>query len=162
MQADGPSQPWTTTGERGLIAAYAVVSLLGAGLAFAAVSGLGAGAGGPLSPFEIWTIAAGAIGGAAGLGLSGELLGRPGRAGWRRAALGMVVASFAGSLVVGTLILPLWGTMFGPLALAVTLAGEPLLALIWACGLLAVHRLLIPWRRERDSIFVPLARQPGE
>ena len=64
-----------------------------------------------------------------------------------------ILISFAGSLIAGTLALPLYGTMFGPFALAVIFVSSPLLAGLWAFNLFGVHVLMCQWRIERDSIF---------
>ncbi|MCW1951376.1 MAG: hypothetical protein KIH44_008410, partial [Octadecabacter sp.] len=55
----------------------------------------------------------------------------------------------------GTLGLPLYGTMFGPFIVVVTLLGAPILAMLWAFTLLGIHILLASYQRERDSIFTP-------
>jgi len=49
--------------------------------------------------------------------------------------------------------LPLYGTMFGPFTLFVSLFSAPLLALLWVNVLVGAHFLLAIWRTERDTIF---------
>ena len=148
-----------TRGERGRVLAYALVALFGAVMSFVVVTGLG-GAGrplfAPLSRYEVWVIVAGAAGGLGGLYLTDELMGVPGRAGWQRAVIGVLMLSFSGSVIAGTLALPLYGTMFGPFSLVVTLFGSPALAVLWFGCLFSAHRLMVRWKAERESIFRPL------
>lgn len=112
--------------------------------------------------YGLWIVAAGAIGALVGLFLVQERLGHAGPAGWRRAAAGAVLLSFAGSVIAGTLALPIYGTMFGPMSLVVTLIDLPLLGLAWAGCLMGAQGLLRRWRAERESIFAPLPVAPGE
>ncbi|KAA9007909.1 hypothetical protein [Histidinibacterium aquaticum] len=151
-----------TPGERGRLLAYLVVAIFGAAFALIVVSRLEGDRPGLLTGMSLyhwWVVISGAVGAAGGLYLSGEALGHPGKSGWSKAAWGALVTSFAGSLIAGTLALPLYGTMFGPFSLAVTLAGSPLLAVLWFGCLFRAHYLLSFWRRERDSIFRPLNRK---
>ncbi len=103
-----------------------------------------------LTLYECWVLASGAAGGAIALRLALPLLGT---ASLRRTLFGMVVVTFVAPIIAGSLALPLYGTMFGPFALALILAASPALALLWIVTLLAVDRLVRIWCDERDSIF---------
>ncbi|SLN40184.1 hypothetical protein [Roseisalinus antarcticus] len=152
-----------TDGERGRALAYLIVVLFGAGLTFVIVAQLensGRRPFDPLTLYECWVILAGGIGAAGGLYLTGELMGTPGSSGWPRALRGVLILSFAGSVITGTLALPIYGTMFGPFSLFMKLASSPLLAVLWFSCLFAAHFLMVRWRQERDSIFVPIADLP--
>ncbi|TNY30865.1 hypothetical protein [Pelagovum pacificum] len=154
---------WATDGERARALAYLLVAVVGAWMSFVIVTNLDNPDRPffqPLTGYETWQIAAGAIGAIVGLALSGELLGQSGRYGWKRAIWGGVFVSFVGALVAGTLVLPLFGTMFGPFSLFVALVGRPLLAVVWIAHLAGAHWLLRRWRQERDSIFNPLPGKP--
>ena len=83
---------------------------------------------------------------------------RIGRRGVFSAILTLVGVSVLAGLIGGTLAMPVYGTMFGPFLLVVTLAGSPLLALLWCVNLGAVHVLLSDWQNERDSSFAPVVR----
>ncbi|EAR52624.1 methionine sulfoxide reductase B [Oceanicola granulosus HTCC2516] len=160
-------QRWgeVTEGERARAAAYGLVAVIGAVMSFLVIQRLDADVRGPLHPltfYEFWQIAAGAIGAAAALRLSGEMFGQPGLRGWKSAAMGVLFVSFVGALIAGTLVLPLYGTMFGPFSLAVALAGSPILALAWVSHLFGAHWLMRRWRDERDSIFRHESAEPRE
>ncbi|KPP92039.1 MAG: Uroporphyrinogen decarboxylase (URO-D) [Rhodobacteraceae bacterium HLUCCA08] len=144
-------------GERARALAYVIIALFGAGMAFLAVTQLNDRAffDRGLTWYEGYIILCGALGGMAALFLSGDRMGQQGPGGTLRGIAGGIWVSFVGAVIGGSLALPLYGTMFGPFTLAVTLAGAPLLMMIWISNLVAVHLLLRIWQRERDSIFVP-------
>ena len=141
-----------TEGERSLAMAHAAMAVFGAGLAFSAVLRMGAGAwsGAPLGGYEVWIIGCGAIGGALALYLCRD---RVGQAGPLRAAAAIIFTNLMAAVIAGTLALPIYGTMFGPFALVMILAGSPMLGLMWLANQLAVHLLLANFHAERDSIF---------
>ena len=155
MPADQTQRVALTQGERLRRAAYAVTAIAGALLALAVAVRLGHGQddGARLSTYDIWVTLAGLAGGFVGLRLTEHLFGHPGAWGVLRAMGGLVLICFTAPIVAGSLALPLYGTMFGPFMFGTTLFAVPLLGLIWAGTLLAVHLCLGPWRRERDSVF---------
>ncbi len=144
-----------TRGERSRAAAYACVGLFGAGIGLLVAMHLSQGAvlQQRFAAYDIWMIFAGAIGSMCGLYIAGNRFGHPGWAGLVNAVAASVWVSFVGSLIGGTLMLPLYGTMFGPFTLAVTLSSKPVFALLWFANLFGAHLMLTYWRRERDSIF---------
>jgi hypothetical protein len=153
-----------TVGERRLVLAYVTVSLFGAALALSIVIRLGHGGVlmGTMTGYEFWMLLAGAAGAGAGLFLSRDRFGWPGLRGTGQALGGMLMVCFSGSLIAGTLALPLYGTMFGPFTLGVVLASSPLLTLLWVATLYGAHLMLQSWRAERNSIFaVPHALHGG-
>ena len=73
----------------------------------------------------------------------------------------MMINSVAG----GTLALPFFETMFGPLALAGTFIAYPLIAGFWLLNLILAHVARGAYLRERDTIFkssFPYAQQEAE
>lgn len=144
-----------TEGERGIVAAYVVVCLFGAGLTFIVVNQLGGKSEilRALSAWDIWAILSGIIGSGLGLWLSRRHLGRPGLQGLARAFPGFLMINLAGAVCTGTLALPGYGTMFGPFALIMVLIKNPLILGFWAAVLVGVHLLFGAYRRERESIF---------
>lgn len=106
-----------------------------------------------LSWYQTWIIVASGLGGMIALYLSGDRMGQPGRTGALRAVAGAIWVTAIGALIGGTMGLPLYGTMFGPFIIAVTLAGAPILAMLWAFNLYGIHMLMSIYQRERDSIF---------
>jgi len=148
----------SSDGERGLYLAYTVAGFFGALLSFMVVNQL-VGADEiirPLGLYDYWSIFSGAVGAASGLYIGRRWLGDPGISGWIKAVIAVPVISFIGSLVGGTLALPLYGTMFGPMALAITFYENPIILVLWIWTILVSHILFAGHRRERDSIFQEL------
>ncbi len=145
-----------TDGERSVVLAYIGVALFGAGLSFTIVNNLGGDDTilRSLSTYDYWVIFAGAVGAALGLFVGQGRLGHAGWPGARRAIFGLIVVTFAATVTGGTLALPGYGTMFGPLAAGLTFWETPLLLLFWTIILIACHMLFAIWRRERDTLFV--------
>jgi len=153
---------WLTAESRGERARVLAGLVVAAGSAILCRIAVGRLENGPILPvvapgwYDLWILAAGVVGGLGGFYLVRESLGQPGPAGWPRAFFAALALGFSGSVIAGTLVLPIYGTMFGPLVLAVTLIDLPLLAVAWGGSLYGVHVLMRRWRAERDSIFVPL------
>ena len=153
-----------TEGEQSILLAYFGVGFFGAALALNVVNTLG---GNEImhhtySAYDYWVIASGVVGAWAGLYMGRSWMGQPGLRGIAFAMIGTVWISFLGGLVGGTLALPLYGTMFGPFTLFVSLFSAPLLAFFWACVLMASHFLMMVWRDERDTIFHADLSKPSE
>lgn len=104
----------------------------------------------PLSYYEWWIVLSGALGGAAGVMLARDRLGRDGVT---DPLIGIAIMTFAAAITGGTLALPLYGTMFGPFTLAIIFAAQPLVAGLWLANAVAVHFMVRSWHSERDSIF---------
>lgn len=102
-----------------------------------------------------WRLLAGFAGTAGLLWLNRGRFGWPGWRGWAIWAGGALMVTLFAPVAVGTLVLPLYGTMFGPLALIVTLLRQPLLAVLWGGTLVAAHLMSRPYRAERVTIFCP-------
>ncbi len=142
-------------GERSLFLAFLGVALFGAGLSFTIVNKLGGEAEflRKLTMYDYWVILAGALGAAGGLFIGKDRLGHDGWDGAGRAALGMVVVTFAATVCAGTLALPGYGTMFGPFATVLAFWETPILLAFWVIVLTACHLLILTWRRERHTLF---------
>ncbi len=140
-----------TRGEAHLATAICAIGLCGGLIAFMSVTRMGETKDilRQLTGADLWFIASGIYGALAGLYMGRRWLGQRGRLGYLRAVAGALVISFAGALIGGTLALPVFGTMFGPLMFALTLWGQPPLALIWGLVLIAAHGLIMTWRSER-------------
>ena len=86
-----------------------------------------------------------------------------------RALAGIVVVSCLAALVTGTLILPGYGTMFGPMLMVLNILDHPALALGWFYALILAHMLIREYRSERRSVVgvaairgpLPTARRRG-
>lgn len=108
-----------------------------------------------LTGYQWWIVAASSLGGVVSLFLSGDRMGQSGLQGALRATAGGIWVTFVGALIGGTLSLPLYGTMFGPFIVCVTLLGTPVLLMLWVVNMSGIHLLLGIYQRERDSIFTP-------
>ena len=143
-------------GERARALAFLLVGVCSAGLGYLAVLHLDSAAlFERLSWYQLWIVMAPGPGGRIALFLSGDRMGQSGPQGAMRAVAGAIWLPFIGALIGGTLGLPLYGTMFGPFIVFVTLAGAPILAMLWAFNLFGIHMLMGTYQRERDSIFTP-------
>jgi MFS family permease len=164
-----------TSGEKRLLVAALAVGLAGGVIIFAIVTQMGDNKAllRSLTGADLWFVAAGVLGSLCALYIGRDWFGHRGLRGTLKAVAGILSISFMGTIIGGTLALPFYGTMFGPMMFGVTLAAYPVLALIWLNALVAAHLLFMIWRREiwcreRDSSFerLPLsvtvfaARQP--
>lgn len=144
-----------TRGEKNRAGAFAIVGVFGAAIGFLVALHLSQGQlwSRGLAPYDIWMMVAGALGSMAGLYIAGSWFGHAGWRGLMKAVVASLWVSFVGSLIGGSLMLPLYGTMFGPFTLAITLSTRPLFAILWFANLFGAHLMLTYWQRERDSIF---------
>lgn len=142
-------------GERGVYLAFVIIGLFGAVLSFLVVNKLGGEAEilRTFGIYDLWAIASGAIGATTALYLGRHWLGMKGLAGWIKAAVAVPLITFGGSLVGGTLTLPVYGTMFGPLALGVTLYENAIVLFLWVWTIFVIHTLFAGYRKERETLF---------
>ena len=142
-------------GELRLLAAGVIMALCGGVAAFVIVTQLGQTKHLLRHPSQadLWFVTSGVVGGLCGLYLARTWLGHEGVWGGLRAAVGAIIISFTGSLIGGSLALPLYGTMFGPFMLAMTLVANPVLGILWGIALIASHMMLRDWRRERQTML---------
>ena len=144
-----------TRGERAMLYSYFMTALYGAALCFVTVAGIAHLNGFlvPRSIFHIWVLVAGALGACYGLKACLSWLGHDGVRGWLGAAAGTLIIAFVAAIIAGTLVLPLYGTMFGPFTLLIAIIERPFIAVLWVAGFARVHLWVLEWRHERDSIF---------
>lgn len=141
-------------GERLRLLALLLGAAVGAVLCVASVHALDGVESLPASPLrDLWRLVAGFTGTAALLWLNRGRFGWPGWRGWLIWAGGALMVTLFAPVAVGTLVLPFYGTMFGPLALTVTLLRRPVLAVLWFGTLAGAHLLCQRHREERASIF---------
>ena len=142
-----------SSGERSLLIAAALTAIVGAGLAKAVVAQIhDTSLLDKWSGLSTWCAISGAFGAVSALYLGRAWLGQPGAVGTLRALAGIVVVSGLAALVAGTLILPGYGTMFGPMLLALNILDHPALALGWAYALILAHMLFREYRAERRRV----------
>lgn len=111
----------------------------------------------------VWSILCGALGVGWALVVCIRWLGHSGRIGVFKFVFAALSIGFVGAVAAGSLILPIYGTMFGPFALTMAFVNVPGLALIWFVSIGAAHCAAIRWREEHDTIFhVELPETEGQ
>ena len=147
-----------TEGEKSFLLAHLATAVIGAILALSAVMRMGQSAffQGQLTAFDLCIVVCGAIGAALGLYLNRHRMGQGGTVGVVQSLGAIILSNITGAVICGTLVLPLYGTMFGPFTLIMILVSSPLLCAIWLANQLAAHMLMARYHAERDSIFVGL------
>lgn len=140
-----------TRGEKSLAMAYAAVVAMSAGMTILVMSGVEGENAIPPEPtwYDNWVIVAGALSGGIALYLARNWMGVLGAIGFARAIVGSIVVAFVAAVVAGTLILPVYGTVFGPFLLISEFVATPWLAVLWFAVALAAHFLISKWTEER-------------
>ncbi len=110
-----------------------------------------------LTLFEAWTLTASVIGVCVSLRIARDKLCMPSAF---RTFEGMLLLTVLAPIAAGTLILPIYGTMFGPFTLALIFWALPITALVWLFAMIVISALLREWQRERDSIFPGQTSRP--
>lgn len=90
-------------------------------------------------------LVAGPSGWLAGL-LCGGLFGSRGGWGWLGASLGAVLSTVMGSIIAGSILLPVIGTMVAPLIMAAEIMQGPAIAIVWVLGMGAIHLMILKSR----------------
>ena len=132
-----------------LVLAAGLIIVSGAALGLVAVSRLAEGSL-PLS-YGLWVALSGAVGAWVGLAASWQDFGWPGLSGAFRALLGGLKFSLTAAVAGGTMVLPVFGTMFAPLAIFVTLLAVPAASVGHLATLALAHRAVRRWRRLAGS-----------
>ena len=98
-----------------------------------------------------------ALASAAGACIAGAALrqrfGHPGKAGLIKALTGALIATLTLGIAAGTLVLPIFGTMFGPWLVAVTIVTKPWMVLPWLAALYGFHAAFMAYRAEQETIY---------
>lgn len=141
-------------GQRLRIVALALPTLAGALLCLLSVGALDPGPSDAGATQMAWWFVAGGVGVWLVLRFNLGRFGWPRPRGWARMAGGVLFVTFFAPVLAGTLVLPLYGTMFGPLALWIMFLRQPVLAIAWFGVLVAAHLLMQHYRRERATIFL--------
>jgi hypothetical protein len=133
-----------TRGEKAYVIAYAAVIAMSAGMTLLIATGISGINILGLNPtlFNFWIVFAGGLGGGMALRAARGWMGKPGALGFSRAIVGSVVVAILAAIVAGTLILPLYGTVYGPLLLVSEFIAKPWLAMAWFGVLFGGHYLM--------------------
>lgn len=94
-----------------------------------------------------------AAGAVIGTLLMRQRFGGRGLRGGLNAVLAGFLATFLMGIVAGTLVLPIFGTMFGPWLILTTVLMKPWLLLPWTLSLFGLHLAAQEYRDEQDSVF---------
>lgn len=133
-----------TRGEKAYVVAYAAVIAMSAGVTLLIASGLEGINVLELEPtlFTLWTVFAGGLGGGMALRAAKGWMGKPGALGLTRAIVGSIAVAILAAIVAGTLIVPLYGTVYGPLLIVSEFIAKPWLAVVWFAVLIGGHYLM--------------------
>ncbi|WP_147124481.1 hypothetical protein [Shimia ponticola] len=101
----------------------------------------------------LWKIAAAMCSAGIAARSATRFFGGRGPVGTARAVFGAVVGTLAFGVLGGTLILPIFGTMFAPWFVVLTLFKQPILGVLWALAWTAFAIARIRYEDERDTIF---------
>ncbi|MEL6690072.1 MAG: hypothetical protein AAFP28_07110 [Pseudomonadota bacterium] len=82
-----------------------------------------------------------------------ESFGRPGFWGACQAIVSGGVATCLMGIIAGTMLLPVYGTMFGPWLIIVTIIVKPWLMVPWSMALYAFHLARAEYAAEQDTIY---------
>ncbi len=143
-------------GEGKLLAAFLVGALFGMFLSWSALDTLSwrSSAGlGDWARQERWLIFTGTMVMGALVFFMRKHFGHGGFVGLLRTGVAGLWVLFLAGVITGTLNMPLWGTTFGVIIIAGTIAKSPLVAMSAVGTLALVHWLCRPWQIERRSIF---------
>ena len=137
-------------GEKAVLLAYAAVMAMAAGFTVFVMSGIEGSAGILRTPtlYTAWVIGAGALGGGLGLFSARGCMGQPHAMGWARAIVGSTAVALIASVVAGTFILPVYGTIYAPVMLMTATLAAPWLAAMWYATVLGAHYLMISRSQE--------------
>ena len=128
--------------------ALLVIAVFGGLIAYAVVAHVGAPAMSRMGTYQYWTILSGMLGAGIAYRTGEGHLGLPGWKGGIRAVAAGVWITLAGAAIGGTLALPFYGTMFGPLLVIVTMIEVPALFALWCIALLGAHKIMYDLRYE--------------
>ncbi|MEM9349856.1 MAG: hypothetical protein AAGA47_06315 [Pseudomonadota bacterium] len=99
-----------------------------------------------------------AIGGVTAPILVRDWFGHAGVCGIIYALVGGLMATMLLGVFAGTLILPVFGTMFGPLLVLTASIAKPWFLLPWVISLKGLHSAMVEYRAEQDTIYRWLPR----
>ena len=127
------------------MSAYAAIVVMSVIVTMFVMAGVEGAAAIPAEPslYAIWTVVAGAIGGAAALYAARGWLGLSGGIGYARALVGSLAAALIGAVVVGILIMPVYGGIYGPVLLITAFVANPVIAVIWVAVYFCAHYLML-------------------
>lgn len=134
------------------MSAYAAIVIMSVAVTIFVMTGVEGEFAVPAEPsiYAVWTIAAGAIGGAASLYAARGWLGLSGSLGYARAFVGSLAAALIGAVVVGILILPVFGGIYAPVLLITEFVANPSLAIVWVGVYLGAHYLMLQRSNSLD------------
>lgn len=142
--------------EKAIVAAYAAVIAMSAGITILIMSGVEGDnlLWGDKSWFSYWVIFAGALSGGLALSLARGWMGAEGVLGSIRAIVGGIAVAFMAALIAGLLIDPLLGLVYGPVLVMTEFMNKPWLAMAWLIGMACAHALMVFAARERQDDFI--------
>ena len=137
------------------MSAYASIVIMSVAVTIFVMAGVEGEAAIPAEPslYAVWTIVAGAIGGATSLYAARGWLGLSGGIGYARAVVGSLAAALIGAVVVGLLILPVYGGIYAPVLMISEFVAKPLLAVVWVAVYVGAHYLMLQRSTALDTEY---------
>lgn len=99
-----------------------------------------------------WLATSGGLGAIIGLRAMVTQFGRPGLWGTLSSGFAGLIAALVLGVVGGTLVLPAYGTMFGPWLVLAGFLKAPIIMVPWAFVVFGVHKAQQSYTRERETI----------
>ncbi len=143
MYASNQTAKILSSNRKGRFGAYAAVIVMSVLVTVLVMAGVEGEFAIPTEPslYTAWTVAAGAIGGGLALFAARGWLGLSGALGYIRAFVGSLAAALIGAVIVGVLILPIYGGFYAPVLMLSAFVAQPLLAVIWVGVYFGAHYL---------------------
>ena len=140
-----------SNGEQSVVWSYFGLSLVGAWVAFSTGVSLKEATTALPTVYDLWLAISGAIGASAALFYCRKYFGQADLFGMAKVVIGIAFVSLGAAFIAGTLALPIYGTMFGPLAMLSTFYAHPILAYVWGTALLGVNAAYAHRNREQNA-----------
>ncbi|WP_019954041.1 hypothetical protein [Yoonia vestfoldensis] len=151
----------TTTDGRTAVLAYAAVTVLTGltGYMILSDAAMWPTAPGGIGIYDGWMIFASGLAGLTSLMIARGWVGTPGALGAVRACFGALVMLILASLIGGSLITPIYGTIYAPFIVLSAFLENPVVAALWCSGVFIAHWLLAQVERKRLAILSAQEKQ---
>ncbi|PIE18340.1 MAG: hypothetical protein CSA65_05380 [Proteobacteria bacterium] len=108
-----------------------------------------------------WIVVAAILGMMVGFAIHFRAIGHPGACGIVRSLAAQIMLTLTATLIAGTLIVPLHGTLYGPLVVVELAVDGPVPLAVWPFEALTIHWLMKIWQAEKACAFRRRAPAPA-
>lgn len=109
----------------------------------------------------VWIVVAAILGMVIGFAIHFRAIGHRGACGIVRSLAAQIMLTLTATLIAGTLIVPLHGTLYGPLVVAELAVDGPVPLVVWPFEALTIHWLMTIWQAEKACAFRRRAPAPA-